>query len=172
MLKKVLTFLLVMVFALNTGIGIVSAQYISITDISPKGGVIATPGGIEITYDGAVDDDTLKAITFTKVDGTEVKGGAYVVKGDAETKAVVKFGLLDIGDYVLTADGTDYSYTVAESSRNIEISSEDFSEWGWETDVEKDPDAIADETSNIIFDKDKYKGQKVIKRVQLCLLKR
>ena len=161
MVKKVLAFLLVMVFALNIGVGIVFAQDIAVTEISPEGGVIATPGEIEIIFDGATDDDIIKTITFKKADGNEVKGGAYVAKGDAENKAVVKFGLLDIGEYVLTIDGTDYFYTVEESNRAIEKSSEDFSAWGWEADEEKDPTAIAEETANISFDKDKYSGQKV-----------
>ena len=81
------------------------ADTLVLEDISESDNTISDAAGeITLKFNNYLDTSTLKnGITFTKADGTEIKGGAYVTpKDDFTNEAVIRFGALELnGEYCL-----------------------------------------------------------------------
>ncbi len=81
------------------------ANTLMLEEISESGSTISDAAGeITLKFNNYLDISTLKnGITFTKADGSEIKGGAYVVpKGDFTNEAVVRYGALEEGaEYII-----------------------------------------------------------------------
>lgn len=127
MLKKLICIITALAVCLCVYVPAYASGF-SVSSVSPSGGnILCTLGEITLTFTDAVDTSTLSGISFTKSDGTEIKGGAYAVPTDSLNKVCVKFGRLDVGDYTLSitdalksASGEsaavgEYNYSVATS---------------------------------------------------------
>lgn len=102
-MNKKISIFLILVLLLSVAVYPAYASTFEVVSVSETEGIIDSGiGSITLTFSEPVDFTSASALTFTKADGSAVKGGAYVKEGDSTTEAIVTFGRLDVGDYTLT----------------------------------------------------------------------
>jgi len=121
--------------------GYVVIPALRIRDISaPAGALAKTQAAIRVTFNNEVDPETLPAVSFTKADGTAIKGFCEkTVDGNVLT---ISFGNLEAGDYKLNLETSladlsgltldepaCYEYTVTDAKDlEVDYTTEDFAE--------------------------------------------
>lgn len=77
---------------------------ISVGSVTEKTTIGTVPGTIEITMSDSVEESTLSAVTFTKADGSSIKG--YCKVSATDNVISVSYGELEETDYVLNISET------------------------------------------------------------------